>query len=146
MTENELRRFRGMTMRGPGCWLWTGGKQRGGYGEMKISPSRKTRSAHRLSYEHFVGPIPRGLCVLHRCDTPSCVNPAHLWVGTQAENVADMTRKGRGTANLSDSDVRIIRQRLRAGETQRAIAHDYGIWQNTVSRISHGISYTHVEE
>lgn len=82
-----------------GCWLWTGFYQEFGYGRMgvgyAVEGTRGTAMAHRLSYEIFVGPIPDGICVLHRCDVPECVNPEHLWLGTHSDNVNDKVAKGR---------------------------------------------------
>lgn len=82
------------------CWNWKLSKDRLGYGRMTISMgSRKqfrSESAHRYSYEIFNGPIPAGMCVLHRCDNRSCCNPDHLFIGTQKENIHDMHKKGRG--------------------------------------------------
>lgn len=84
-----------------GCWLWTAapyGHNR--YGAFAIGRNAqgcaKVAAAHRWSYQHHVGPIPDGLYVLHSCDTPLCVNPEHLSLGTQADNIADMLAKGRG--------------------------------------------------
>ena len=76
------------------CWEWTATKNPDGYGLIKLEG--RMESAHRLVYRLKNGPIPKGLYVLHRCDVPRCVNPKHLFLGTQADNVRDMFRKGRG--------------------------------------------------
>lgn len=76
-----------------GCWLWTKGRMPFGYGAIVVNG--KTKLAHRVSYEAHVGPIPSGLCVLHRCDVPPCVNPEHLFLGTQLDNMRDKIAKGR---------------------------------------------------
>jgi hypothetical protein len=78
-----------------GCWEWTGSTNERGYGQL-MTRSRIPAKAHRLSYEFFVGEIPEGLCVMHACDNRKCVNPGHLSVGTQADNLRDMREKGRG--------------------------------------------------
>jgi hypothetical protein len=77
-----------------GCFLWAGATNRDGYGAFGIG--KRTVRAHRLAFEHERGPIPAGLKVLHRCDTPQCVNPEHLFVGTDLDNQRDMIAKGRG--------------------------------------------------
>ena len=75
------------------CWPWTASTCGGGYGQFRLAG--RPQLAHRVAYEQLVGPIPNGRHVLHRCDTPLCVNPAHLFLGTHTDNMADMTIKGR---------------------------------------------------
>ncbi len=82
-----------------GCWIWQGGTSPDGYG--KVKRFGKTVRAHRLFYEHYVEAVPEGLWVLHKCDTPLCVNPAHLFVGTQLENEQDKDAKGRRPENAN---------------------------------------------
>lgn len=130
-----------------GCWLWSGRINHGGYGLLG-----KRERAHRLSWKIHRGEIPDGLCVLHRCDTPACVNPEHLWVGTVAENNADRSAKGRGAkvhkravrtygegmnrSKLSNEDVAEIKKGL---DGVAATARRFGVSKAHIYRIRSGI-------
>ncbi len=95
------------------CWLWYGGVGVFGYGE--IWNGARNMAAHRFAYQNLVGPIPEGLCVLHKCDVPQCVNPEHLFLGTKKDNTWDMILKGRSrlnqNMNLSDEE-KVLRKKL----------------------------------
>lgn len=86
-------RFWAKVEKGDGCWLWTGATSRRGYGSVTING--RSVATHRASYEAYHGPIPDGLHVLHSCDTPACVNPEHLRVGTRLDNMRDRAERGR---------------------------------------------------
>jgi len=125
------------------CWEWTGSKILAGYG--KINVSGKTVSAHRISWEMANDPIPKGMCVLHHCDNKACVNPAHLFLGTNADNSRDMTekeRQARGEANgeskLTEQDIHEIRVFLDAGYIQSEIAEGYGVGHVAIHYIKTG--------
>jgi hypothetical protein len=75
------------------CWEWQASVNNVGYGMMR--DATKMRSTHRISYEEHIGPIPKGMCVCHKCDNTRCVNPDHLWLGTMRDNINDMIKKGR---------------------------------------------------
>lgn len=99
-----------------GCWVWTGGKSREGYGQIFVSHGKYAK-AHRCSYEIEYGPIPEGLDCLHRCDNPPCVRPEHLWLGTAKDNSRDMYEKGR------QSTVRARPERLARGDRHGSRTH-----------------------
>jgi hypothetical protein len=132
------------------CWLWVGAKDSGGYGQ--ISTKNIKEPAHRCSYRMNFGEIPKGLRVLHRCDTPACVNPNHLFLGTQADNMKDMAQKGRhsrtispgernGFAKLTEKDVREIRQ---SAAPSKMLAMKYGIVTSCIRGIRNGRTWRHI--
>lgn len=132
------------------CWLWRGGMKRNGYGYIRWN--QRTTYAHRAVWEMVNGPIPPDQYVCHHCDTPACVNPSHLFLGTAADNVADMVKKGRtakgerhSQSKLTGTQVGEIRALARAGIEQKAIAAQFGLRRQTVSRIVRGLRWPHIE-
>lgn len=129
-----------------GCWLWTGWSAcADGYGSIsrRIGNKDKILRAHRVSYELFKGPVPAGLFVLHQCDTPACVNPAHLFLGTSQDNASDKVRRGRAerwrnhkhpSLKLSNEQVKELR---RLSKTMRTceLAKHFGIAESTASQL-----------
>lgn len=131
-----------------GCWLWTGATTTGGYGKIKTGNFRM--DAHRAAYILFRGEIPNDLFVLHRCDTPACVNPDHLFLGTALDNIRDSAIKRRsavcdrhGMAKLTWDAIEEIRK---SNESQRAIGRRYGVSQGQVSLIKSGKSWKSTSE
>lgn len=126
--------------------MWTARTNPKGYGY--TSDNGKMRTAHRASYEIFIGPIPDGDQVLHTCDTPSCVNPKHLFLGSNQDNVDDRVAKGRSAraacernanAKLTPEQVEAIRSDPRS---QRVIGEAYGVTQTNVSAIKRGVTWS----
>lgn len=119
------------------CWVWTGATDTKGYGKLGVGGGKGTRPAHRVAYEIEHGPIGDGLFVCHRCDRPCCVRTSHLFLGTQGENLRDMVAKGRDEPKrkLTVEQVREIRRRCAAGESQCSIAKAFSIAQVTVHNI-----------
>jgi hypothetical protein len=152
-----VRFFWSRVDRTDGCWEWRGWHTKAGYGQFRFNPSdRQAIYAHRFSFELHYRPLESGEEVMHTCDNPPCVNPAHLRAGSHAQNMADMARKGRGVvpqprpgelhhaAKLTDAQVYEIRARCAAGEDQRAIARDYGVRNTTISMIHNRHTWKHL--
>lgn len=93
LTEDDIQRFWTKVDTSGDCWVWKGGRSPSGYGMFTVK--RRNTRAHRVSYMIAHGPIPDGMCVLHRCDNPPCINPKHLFLGTDLDNVRDRDAKGR---------------------------------------------------
>ena len=143
-----------------GCWVFSSGSD---YGQVsrpngKGGKRRTIRvAAHRFSYELHFGPIRKGLLVLHKCDHPPCVNPAHLFLGTQRDNMADCARKGRGSrgrtglqgekhpaAKLTAANVRVIRELAASGIPRSKIASRFQVTRGTVGEIVRRTKWKHV--
>jgi hypothetical protein len=136
------------------CWTWTGFRDPNGYGRIMIREPQGNRPslAHRVAWELVNGPIPEGMNLCHHCDNPPCVRPDHLFLGTDADNMADASRKGRTTfgergpaAKLTEQDAKDIRARYAAGGiSQQTLAKEYGLAQATVSELIRRLTWTHL--
>jgi len=136
------------------CWLWKKGRNRGGY-PLVHAGGVGSELAHRIAWTLTHGPIPSGLKVCHTCDVRHCINPAHLFLGTQRDNMRDCKQKGRWPvrprggdnhkAKVSEADVRAIRCVYAAKlKTQAEIAGDYGVTQAVVSKIVRRDTWKHL--
>lgn len=131
-----------------GCWPWQGARTEFGYGQ--IFAMRRVRYAHRLSWEMHRGPIPSGQHVLHRCDNPPCVNPEHLFIGTNAENISDKLAKGRQPRGQAIRQSRLDPGKVLAIKatlglfTQQYLADLYGVSQSSISKIAMGETWVHI--
>lgn len=146
--EPPLDRFLRAVEKSAECWEWIGCRSEFGYGLFELDG--KAERAHRFSYAHFVGPIPPGQCVLHRCDNPGCVNPAHLFLGTRSANAHDKVakdRQARGVqyhhAVLNPELVRKIRKMRHMGA--REIGSILGVNRGTVGNVLRGKAWKHVK-
>jgi len=154
--QTKRDRFWPKVRRGDGCWEWTGGRVKFGYGQTSING--KSITAHRMAWILAYGSIPDGLCVLHRCDNPPCVRPDHLFLGTNKDNTRDMIAKGRskaprtagpgevhGNARMSRAEVVRMRKLRKAGWKVDALAEEFRVGTTQVSRITRGVSWSHVK-
>jgi hypothetical protein len=137
--------------KGRGCWEWLGAKNLTGYGVMRVGEGNQL--AHRLTYALEYGEIPAGLNALHKCDNPGCVRPDHLFLGTIADNNADMDAKGRrvngqlkgsaqANAKLTEDIVKVIRKSRARGVD---LARKYGVSQTIISAVRKGHIWKHVK-
>ena len=151
LTDKDIARFWSKVNKAGDdeCWEWTGGC-RNGYGRFVLRWCQTY--AHRISWELAFGEIPKGLCALHKCDNPPCVNPKHLFLGTKKDNTDDMIKKGRHVVlygeetwncKLTDAQVVEIRRRYGRlgidGETSGALAKEFGISSQYVLDLVHNV-------
>lgn len=150
MITNDVRkRFLEKIDMGKSCWIWNGTIGSNGYGYIAIK--RKNVLAHRISFLIFEGEIGAKF-VLHKCNVPSCVNPKHLYLGTQKENIADQINSGtfiygskHPLSKLTEDNVRKIIELSSFGISQRKIARFYKVDQALIWRVIHRVSWPHVK-
>ena len=133
-----------------GCWIWTGGTRpnhRGIFYGRHWNEYGKAEGSHRFSYRIYKGKIPKGMYVCHTCDTPLCVNPEHLFIGTHKDNMEDMVKKHRsytdcgevkGSAKLKNYEAKLIRE---SNKSQSCLGREYNVSQTTIGRIKRGETY-----
>ncbi len=128
-----------------GCIEWEKARYANGYG--KVGIGGKTKYAHRVAYELEYGPIPDGMCVMHSCDNPPCINPDHLSVGTHADNVRDKTEKGRTPFGDVHSGAKLTTTQAKAihadPRPHSVIAEEYRVSRSAVSNLKAGRSWVH---
>jgi transposase len=151
LTAEAIARFNALVKSGGGCWEWQGGKDRDGYGRMRIG-GRKASRAHRIAW-FIANGDPGTLLVCHHCDNPSCVRPAHLFIGTALDNNRDRVSKGRsnaslgehnGLAKLTEEQAKEIVDLYRdGGARQKDLAACFGVSQSAVQLILSGKRWKH---
>ena len=151
LTDSHVSRFwRAVDVRGEDdCWLWKNGTSKGGYGAFGIN--NVLYRANRVAYVIANGEPGDGMVVCHSCDTPRCVNPRHLFAGTQKQNMQDKSAKrrcrlgvGHHSSKLSEDLVRAIREAWNSGESQMSLSRRYGVGQSVISEIVHRKAWRHV--
>ena len=144
-----MKRFWDKVDKSGDCWLWTASCRPNGYGQIGIGSrsdgSRTVVLAHRLAYELQIGVIPDGICVLHRCDNPKCVRGSHLFLGSQADNMADKVAKNRQLrgerhpmSTFTEGDVKTFRDVVSVGCKQSLLADFLGLTRQSLNDIITG--------
>jgi len=127
-----------------GCWIWMSYRNNNGYGLMTVPKHKQLILAHRWTYERFVGPIPKGMFVLHKCDVRECVNPEHLYVGSFRENTIDFYSRNRHRDQVKAEEVRAIREMLKT-MTATEVAKKTGRKYSQIYNLMAGNTYAYIK-
>lgn len=151
--KTVLEWLEGKYIKCPDCWIWIGAKNGKGYGSTWIG--NKVALAHRAMFEVHNGPIPPGMLVCHRCDNPACINPEHLFLGTNSDNLQDSKRKGRQNLNrakgssaskakLTENQVLYAYNSVLKGKTMVSIAKELAVQKQTIHAIARRNTWCHI--
>jgi len=145
-------RFWRYVSKGESCWLWTGTKDKDGYGMLsgkKPDGKRTQLRPHRISYELHIGEIPCGVFVLHKCNNPACVNPEHLYSGTHNENMKDRIDAGHYSVGEKHPNAKITesiaREILASKQPAKIMAEKFGISESQIKNIRRGEQWKHLQ-
>lgn len=148
--RDQKERFFDLVKKTNSCWVWMGRKAKFGYGQFKDMRIKKQILAHRFSYEIHYGMIPNGLCVCHKCDNPSCVNPEHLFLGTYKQNMQDAASKKRmphGESHfrttLKNKDIFFIRENF-PHISAKHLANMFSVTKCTIYNILHRKTWANI--
>lgn len=147
LTQDQVDSFWSKVNKTEECWLWTANTNPDGYGKVTLQVNGRSRTiaAHRMAWELLRGAIPKGLICCHSCDVRHCVNPAHIWLGTQKQNIRDMVSKGRKPSKLTHQQVLKIYALLQENKlTYKAIAQQFGVGTTIVRSIGSGAKWSHL--
>jgi hypothetical protein len=147
---NSVTTFQRLIDKSGDCWVWKGSVNHANYGMYKFNG--KFRLAHRLSYEIHIGSIPSGMLVCHKCDNPSCVNPDHLFLGTQKDNINDCVAKGRNAIGNKNWNTKLDEEKvlmIRGSDfsklgSKAEMARSLGISQTALNYVLSGRNWAHV--
>jgi len=149
--EKAKESFEKHVIRKDGCWGWSGAKDQDGYARMSCSPKLCAERAHVASYIIYKGQIPKGMCILHRCDVRECTNPKCLFAAYPKYNSADMVLKDRqakgsknGSSKLNEDQVKEIKVKIDMGIPGAILAKEYNVNNSTISVIKLGKRWKHV--
>ena len=159
LSEKDIARFWSKVKIGSPneCWEWQAGDNGTGYGKFYVGgEGNPQKYAHRISWIVENGDIPEGLFLCHKCDNPKCVNPTHLFLGTQSENMKDASRKGRckpsyihgeacGRGKLKEEDIPIIKDMIRSGVSMNVIAKKYEVTKQSIFHIKTGRNWSWIK-